>query len=458
LENTENLGKESITKLLMKFSIPAIIAMVINAIYNIVDRVFIGQIVGEQALAGLTIAFPLMMVVFAVAALIGQGGANLISIRLGEKDRAGADHAFASLLVMVLLAGVLLVLLGLLNLDSLLTLLGAEGEVHTFAKKYMSIILIGVIFQMLGFCLSSVTRAEGFPLLSMVAMVIPGVTNMFLDFIFIALLGMGVEGAALATIIGQLIGFLILGSHFVRRKSSLKLHLKDFIPDFRVMGKILSIGSATFVTTIGTSLSMMFLNVYLANYGGTPAVTSMGAINSLYTLFIMPVMGIQGGLQPIIGYNYGAGKYSRVKEALNKALVIGVGFSTVVFLILQLFPQIFIGLFLDKSSDTLAVAVHGLRIFIAMLPLLTFNIFGSAYFQAIASSRIALFLGALRQVFYLLPVLFVLPRFMGLNGVWLATPIADFLAIATTALFLIHGIRTMGKSDSPSARMAVEPV
>lgn len=445
MKNTENLGKEPIGTLLMKFSIPAIIAMVINAIYNIVDRIFIGQIVGEQALAGLTISFPLMMMSFAIGALIGQGGANLISIRLGEQDKNRADHAYATTVLMAVSLGVIFSIVILTNLGSLLSILGAEAQVLRFGSDYMSIIAIGFVFQMLGFALNSVSRAEGFPIISMISMVIPGLMNMILDYIFIARLGMGVQGAALATIIGQFVGLVILASHFLGKKSTLNLHLKDFIPDFRVMGKIMSIGSATFVSTIGTSISMMLLNVSLGIYGGTPAVTSMGAINSLYTLFIMPIMGIQGGLQPIIGYNYGAKEYDRVKEALKKALYIGVAFSTSVFLLLQVFPHSFISLFLDQDSATLPIAVKGLRIFVVMLPLLPFNLFGVAYFQAIASSRIALTLGAMRQVIYLIPLLLILPAFSRLNGVWMATPIADSLAILTTLAFLIPGIRSLGK-------------
>lgn len=441
MKNTKHLGTEPIGKLLIEFSIPAIIAMVVNAIYNIVDRIFIGKYVGEQALAGLTIAFPIMIIIFAVAALIGQGGANLISIKLGEKDNKGADRVFTNTIVMAVVLGMFMIILGVLNLNILLRVLGADQEVFTNAKDYMNIIFMGVIFQLIAFNLNNMARAEGFPVIAMQSMVISGVTNIILDYVFIGLMGIGVKGAALATIIGQFIGLLILFKHFIKGESSLKIDVKHIIPDKKVVGKILSVGSPTFITTIGTSASMMVLNIYLGKYGGTPAITSMGAINSLYTLVIMPILGIQGGMKPIVGYNYGARKFTRVNETLLKAVGIGIVFSTIVFTILQLFPETFISLFLDKSSDTMHIAVNGLKVYIATLPIVCINIFGVGYFQAIANSKKAIMLGSLRQFVYLLPLLLTLPHFFNLKGVWISVPIADFMAVVTTLALLIHDIR-----------------
>ncbi len=441
MENTNDLRTQPIGKLLIKYSIPAIIAMGVNAIYNIVDRMFIGKYVGEEALAGLTIAFPIMMIIFAVAALIGHGGASLISIKLGENDNIGANHVFTNVVVMAVVSGLFMIALGALNLHRLLSALGADQEVLIYAKDYMNIIFVGVIFQLLAFNLNNVVRAEGFPVLTMKSMVVSGVVNIILDYIFIGLMGIGVKGAALATIIGQMVGLLILLNHFRKGKSNLKINIKGLLPDKKVVGKILSVGSPTFITTVGTSASMMLLNSYLGKYGGTPAITSMGAINSLYTLFIMPIMGIQGGMQPIIGYNYGAKEFLRVKEALLKAIGIGIAFSLMVFAILQLSPETFILMFLDESSDTVGIAVTGLRIYIAILPILCINMFGAAYFQAIANSKKAIALGGLRQFIYLVPLLLILPNFFNLKGVWMSVPVADFMAVVTTLALLIPDIK-----------------
>ncbi len=437
MTKTQELGTKSIGSLLAQYSIPAVIAMLVNAIYNVVDRIFIGQYAGEDALAGLTISFPIMMILFAFASLIGAGGAALISIRLGEKDEEGASHVFGNSLSFGLIVTIITLVIVSINLKGLFGIFGATDDVLVYATTYMSIIIGGFVFQMISFILNNTVRTEGLPLLSMVAMIASALTNIALDFVFIGLLRMGVAGAAYATIAGQFVGLSILLSFYLRGKSSLHIRIKDFLPDFKVISHIITIGFATFVSTIGTSVAMTFLNISLGKYGGTAAITSMGAINSLYTFFIMPIMGIMQGMQPIIGYNHGAKLKDRVNQTLKLGVMIGVGFSSVVFLLLQLFPEIFITMFLKTGSSTVDVAVNGLRIFIIMLPLLSINLIGVTYFQATAKGRISMILGMLRQFVFLLPLLFILPGWFGLNGVWFATPIADGLAIIVTVIVLM---------------------
>ncbi len=433
---TAELGTKSIGKLLAQYSIPAVIAMLVNAVYNIVDRIFIGRYVGESALAGLTITFPVMLIIFAFASLIGAGGATLISIKLGEKDDKGACYVFGNTLTSGAILTVIVTALLFTNLQSLLRFLGANGEVLEYAVIYMSIILGGFIFQMISFTLSIFVRTEGAPILSMIAMVTSALINIVLDYIFIREFGWGVAGAAYATIIGQLFGLVILLSFYFRGKSNLHLKVNDFIPKIKLIGQIISIGFATFMSTIGISIAMTMLNRSLGEYGGVAAITSMGAINSLYTFFIMPIMGITQAMQPIIGYNHGARNNDRVKKTLRLGIAVGVVFSSIVFLLLQLFPSMFINMFLQPGSSTVDIAINGLRIFILMLPVLSINLIGIAYYQSIAKGRIALVLGLLRQFLFLVPVLMILPKFWGLNGVWAATPIADALAIFITIMVL----------------------
>ena len=435
---TKELGTKPIGALLAQYSIPAVIAMLVNAIYNVVDRIFIGQYAGENALAGLTIAFPIMMMIFAFASLIGAGGSSLLAIRFGEKDKEGANHVFGNTLSFGLIVTAVTLTIIFLNLESLLTLFGATPDVVSYAITYMSIILGGFIFQMIAFILSSTIRTEGQPMLAMFAMLASALTNIFLDYIFIALLDMGVAGAAYATILGQFAGLSILLSYYLRGKSTLHLTLKHITPDFKIIGQIITIGFATFISTIGTSVAMAFLNRGLSEYGGTAAITSMGAINSLYTFFIMPIMGITQGMQPIMGYNHGAGEKKRVHQTLLYGLIIGVVFSTLVFGLLELFPATFIAMFLEPGSDTITVAVNGLRIFMMMLPLLSVNLMGIAYFQSTAQGRVSMILGTLRQFVFLVPLVLILPTIFGLNGVWFATPIADALAIMVTVIILIR--------------------
>jgi len=272
-------------------------------------------------------------------------------------------------------------------------------------------------------------------------MLASAITNIILDTIFIVVLGWGVKGAALATISGQFAGLIILLTFYLRGNSVLKLKLKDFIPAWSVYSKFLAIGFSTFISTIGSSIAMSFLNRGLVKYGGTAAITSMGAINSLYTLFIMPIMGIQQGMQPIIGYNHGAGMRDRVYKTLRLGIIIGVIFSTVVFILLEVFPTTFISMFLDPKSSTIPIAVTGLRIYMMMMPLLSINMFGIAFYQSTAKSREALVLGMLRQVILLIPIVMVMQNLFGLIGVWASVPISDGLSIIITAIALVVSYR-----------------
>lgn len=436
MDNIKNLGTAPIGKLLAKYSIPAVIAMIVNAIYNVVDRIFIGNLVGEEALAGLTVVFPIMMITFAFANLIGIGGSSILSIKLGENNVSEANHVFGNTISYGILMTVITLLTIKVNLLDLLNIFGASGNVLKYSHSYMSIILFGFIFQMTSFILSCSVRSEGKPVLSMVAMIASALTNIVLDYIFIYFMDMGVEGAAFATIIGQFVGLIILARFYFSGKSQIKVKGLDFIPDLRLLRKIVSIGFATFISTLGTSIALSFINIGLGKYGGTAAVTSMGAINSLYTFFIMPIMGITQGMQPIIGYNYGYNDMDRVKKTLKYALMVGVIFSTFVFIILELFPEYFVGMFLTKGSSTIPVAVTGLRIFIAMLPLLSINFMGVAYFQSTAQSTISMVLGMLRQFIILIPLIIILPSHFGLTGVWIATPISDCIAIIIVSITL----------------------
>lgn len=441
MSTTNELGTKPIITLLAKYSIPAVVAMLVNAIYNVVDRIFIGQFAGENALAGLTIAFPVMVIIFAFASLIGEGGAALLSIRFGEQDGKGANNVFGNTLSFGLIVTTITLIVVFINLDGVIALFGGTTDTTSYAVAYMSIILGGFIFQMISYILTSAVRTEGQPNLSMIAMVTSALVNIVLDYIFIGLLNMGVVGAAYATIAGQFAGLAILLSFYVRGKSQLKLTLQDLKPNFQLILKIVTIGFASFVSTVGISIALAMINRSLSLYAGTAGVTSMGAINSLYTFFIMPIMGITQGMQPIMGYNHGAKNNERVTKTLKYGVLIGVVFSVFVFTLLEVFPVTFISMFLDSGSETLEMAVNGLRIYMIMLPLLSLSLMGITYFQATEQGRISVILGTLRQFVFLIPLLFVLPNFFGINGVWMSIPIADGMAIIVTTLLLVKDRR-----------------
>lgn len=437
MNQTEKLGTESIVKLIFKYSVPSTVGMLVNAIYNIVDRMFICKFVGENAMAGLTIAFPIMMVFNSIAVLIGIGGSSLIAIYFGKKKYDEANGIFGNVSSLLILTSALTIAGLLLGMDFLLGLFGASPEVVNYARSYLSIILFGMFFQLTAFTLNSIIRAEGHPNLAMLAMIASAAANIVLDYIFIGILKKGVQGAAVATILGQAVGFIILLQYFVSGKSILKIKLANFrlVPSY--VKEICSIGSASFLLHIGMSLSFSFLNAALAKYGGDAAITSLGAINSLFTLVIMPVNGIQQGLTPIIGYNHGAKLKTRANKALFYGIAIAAGFSILLFAAMELFPEFLLSLFLSHDSPTMTTAVNGFRLYIASLPIISIIFLGVSYFQATAQGGKAFFLGFSRQLLFLIPTILFLPKIFGLNGVWLATPVADAFAAAAAVLLLL---------------------
>lgn len=441
--NSQRLESTSILRLLIQFSIPAFIGLLVNAIYNIVDRAFIGRIVGEQALAAITIGFPIMFVVFSGAVLIGGGGASLISLSFGEKDTEKANSIFTQSILIVLLLGIILSITGYLLLDFSLSLLTSDHQIILLAKQYLEVIYIGVIFQLMGFILTSIARAEGFPIVSMVSMLIAAVVNIILDYVFIARLGMGVQGAALATIIGQFLGFAVVAYHFWFGNSQLRFGRKYIKYEPEIIINIFKVGAPSFVITLGSGISMMILTSFLGRLGGTSSLAAMGAITSLTIFLTRPLMGLQNGIRPIIGYNYGAKNYSRVRSTIVMSNILAFAVNGIILMIVLLFPQFFLSLFIEEASETMAIAIRGMRIYTFMLPLIGINVLGAGYFQSIADSSKAFILGGLRQLFLLIPLLFILPEEFGILGVWYATPVADGLAILISMTLLIPEMRRL---------------
>ncbi|WFD10207.1 MATE family efflux transporter [Tepidibacter hydrothermalis] len=442
MDKTKQLGTEPIGKLLTQYSVPAIIAMIVNAVYNIIDRIFIAQYAGESALAGLTVTFPIMMLIIAFASLIGSGSASIMAIKLGKNDKEGVSQTFGNSLTLGSIVAVLFMIVCYPNMNFVLSLLGANSSLLSYAADYMNIILIGFIFQMTSFVLSSSVRIEGNPMLSMTSMLVGAITNIILDYVFIGVLSWGVKGAAIATVAGQILGFLVLLSFYMRKRSILLITKENFIPKFEEIKDIVSVGFTSFLSTIGASVASVFLNRSLITYGGNAAITAIGAISSLSTLFLMPMIGIQQGMQPIISYNHGSMFKDRVNKTLLLSVVVSSLFAVIVFICLQLYPEAFMSMFLSKESSTMQVAVTGLRYYILMLPGLGIGFIGSAYFQAIAKSKEAIILGSLRQFILLIPLVIILPKLFGLTGVWLSTPVADAITILATAVLLIKDIRT----------------
>lgn len=437
--NLNELETDNIFKLIFKFSIPAVVGMIVNSIYNMVDRMFIGNYVGEDALGGLVVAFPIMMFYFAFASVIGVGGAALVSIKFGEKDEDTAQKVFGNMLMMITIVCIVGILAGVFFLDEMLYLAGATGNIFEQAKIYFRVLLFGIPFQLVSFVLSSLLRAESKPKIAMACMITAAISNIIFDYIFIVLVGMGTFGAALATVFGQALGFFISAKHFLSGNSKLKLKKENLKLDFGIITQILSIGAFNFINSVGVSFSSALLNKSLSFYGGDAAITSMGAINSLGTLAIMPLMGMQQGLQPIIGFNHGANKKERVREAFFKSVGIAFAFTSFVCILMNMFPEYAISLFIPEDSPTMPIAVEGFKYYIFMLPFLSIYVVAIALFQATGSGKTALILGSTRQFIFLIPLTYIVPKIVNsLTGVWLIIPISDGLAISVACILIIN--------------------
>lgn len=444
MDSSKQLGEENIGKLLIKFSVPAIIGMLVNGLYNVVDRIFIGRGIGKLALSGVTVTFPIAIMIMAFAMLVGIGSAALISIKLGQQKKEEAEHILGNAFTLLIILSIVVTILGLMFLEPLLIKIGASKDILPYAKEYITIILIGAIFQSVGFGLNNTIRSEGNPRAAMFTMLIGGILNTILDPIFIFIFHMGTRGAAIATIISQAVSMIWVLYYFFGGNSVLKIRYKNLKLDVKVVKSIFAIGMSPFSMQLAASIVSIISNRSLVEYGGDLALGAMGVIMSVVMMVLMPTFGINQGCQPIIGYNYGAKNYKRVKHALKLAILAATAITTTGFILIQVFPKQIISLF-NKDPELIAIGSHGIRIYLFMLPIIGFQIVSSNYFQAIGKAKISIFLGLSRQVILLIPLLFILPRLFGLDGVWLSGPSSDVIASIITAVFIFVEIKHLNK-------------
>lgn len=445
MERSRQLSEESVGKLLLKFSIPAITGMLVNALYNIVDRIFVGNGVDALAISGITIAFPIMNIIMAFGMLVGIGTSSLISIRLGQKNKEEAEQILGNAFILTIIISLIITVFGLLFLDKILVMFGAKDLVFEFSRDYTKIILIGVIFQNLAFSLNHSIRASGSPKIAMLSMLIGAIMNTILDPLFIYVFHLGVKGAAIATIMSQAVSAAWVLSFYLRNKGMISLHKRNFTLKPKLILSIFSIGVAPFAMQIAASAITFILNSSLIKYGGDIAVAAMGVINSIAMLILMPIFGINQGVQPIIGFNYGAKNFNRVKQALWLAMIGAVSIATLGFILVEIFPSAIVSVFGRNNQELIEVGAHGLRVYLAMLPFIGFQVISANYFQAVGKPKHSMFLSLTRQVIVLIPLLFILPGIFKLNGVWSAGPTADFIAFLITAVFILREMRNLDK-------------
>lgn len=437
MDHSKQLGEEKISKLLVKFSIPAIVGMMVNALYNVVDRIFIGNGVGPLGIAGITIGFPIMLVIMAFAMLIGIGSNSLISIKLGEQRKAEAELILGNAMVLLVCTALVISSIGLIFIEPLLRNFGASEAVLPYAKEYLSIILLGTPASTLGFGMNNFIRAEGNPRIAMLTMLIGAILNTILDPIFIFVFGWGIKGAAIATILSQAASAAWVLHYFLGGRSNLKVHAKNLKPQAKVVARIVSLGAAPFLMQLAASVLNAIMNRSLTIYGGDIAVSGMGVVMSITMLILMPIFGINQGAQPIIGYNYGAHKFDRVKKALKLAVIAATTVATLGFIITRLFPYQLISLFNRTDKDLLEFGARAISIYLIFLPIIGFQIVSANYFQSVGKPRHATFLSLSRQVLILIPMLLILPRYFGLDGLLMAGPVSDLTSSIVTGIFLM---------------------
>lgn len=450
LDREKRLANENTLKLLISFSIPAIVGMLVNALYNIVDRIFIGQMpnVGDIAITGVGLTFPIMTVIMAFAMLAGIGAAATISIRLGQKKKEVAEHVLGNALVLVIIFAIVITLFGLLLIDKLLVIFGASENTFGYAKDYTVIILIGTIFNMAAFSMNHCIRAEGNPKRAASTMLIGALLNTILDPIFIFALDMGVQGAALATIISQAVSAAWVLSYFLTGKSNLRLKASYFKLDADIVKSIFAIGVSPFSMQLAASVVSITANKALFAYGGDLAIGAMTVINSVAMLFLMPIFGLNQGAQPIIGFNYGAKAFDRVKATLKYAIMGASCFVIIGFITIQVFASHLIKLFNNKE-ELVSIGSSGIRIYLFMLPVVGFQIISANYFQSIGKAKISIFLSLLRQVILLIPLYIILPKIFGtLTSVWFAGPLADGTASIVTGILLLRELRRLNNAHN----------
>ncbi len=436
MDNSVAMRDQSIGSLLWKFSLPAIVGMLVNALYNIVDRIFVGRGVGSIAIAATTVAFPIMLILIAVSMLIGIGATALISIRLGQKRKEEAEKVAGNAAVMLIILPLIIAVIYLLFPEQILVFFGASNEVLPYARDFVHIIMMGAAFGSISMGMNNFIRAEGNPRLAMFTQITGALINGVLNYIFIFKMGLGIKGSALATISGQLFSAIWVLSYFLSGRSLVKIRLKNLIPQIPILASIMSIGFAPFAMQIASSIQQSILNKTLQVYGGDLALSAVGIIMSILTLLFMPIVGLSQGAQPLIGFNYGARQYDRVKETMKIAVIAGTGIALTGYLAIHIWPAQIVGLFSKGDTALTDMTSQAMKVFLALFPVVGFQIICANYFQAVGKPVQSTILSLSRQVLLFIPLLLILPHFWGINGVWRTAPIADGLSVLLTATLI----------------------
>ncbi|WP_226585416.1 MATE family efflux transporter [Halobacillus litoralis] len=456
-EQSQRLGSQPIPKLLANLSIPAMIGMFVMALYNVIDTLFIARGVGILGVSGVSIGFPVMMIIMAIAAAVGIGGASVISRRLGENKQEAADAVFGNILFMIVLISFFGFIGAFTFLEPLLKLFGATENIMPYAKDYLFPIMVGSIFFSFSFTTNSIIRSEGNSKFAMVTMIIPAVLNIILDPIFIFGLDMGVRGASVATVISQATVTIVVLNYFLKGKSTLTVRWSALKPQWLIIKEVLTIGMPAFIRQVSGSGMMIAINLMLIKFGGEFEVGVFGIVQKLAMFTIMPMIGVLQGMQPIIGYNYGAKNYARLKETVVLGLKVVTMISTGIFVLMMAFPEGLMNIF-TGDEQTIETGAYAIRIMFALAVLIGAQVVSGGLYQALGMAKPALILSMARQVLFLIPLVLILPNFFGVTGVWLAFPLSDLLAFTLSMIFLYKDRALFFKSKKETGTYETAPL
>lgn len=443
MENTKAtllLGTQPVGKLLMQYAMPAVIAMTAASLYNIIDSIFIGQGVGALAISGLAVTFPLMNLSAAFGAMVGVGASTTMSVKLGQKDYATAENILGNVIVLNTIIGITFTVLALIFLDPILYFFGASDETIKYARDFMFVILLGNVFSHLYFGLNAVLRAASKPKQAMYATIFTVVVNTLLDPLFIYTFHMGIQGAAFATVLAQFMALMWQLKLFSNKNELIHLKAGIFRLKKKIVNNIIAIGLSPFSMNVCACLVVIFINKGLQRYGGDMAVGAYGIVNRIGFIFVMFVMGVNQGMQPIAGYNYGAQQSDRVRKVLNYSIIAATIITTIGFIIGEFLPWQCARLF-TTDSELIKMSVNGMRINMLAFPIIGYQMVVANFFQSIGKAGISIFLSLTRQLIFLVPLLIIMPHIFGVDGVWYSLPISDTLAAVMALIMIVRQIK-----------------
>ena len=441
-QSTLELGTKPVGRLLMQYAMPAIIAMTASSLYNMVDSIFIGQGVGPMAISGLALTFPFMNLSAAFGAAVGVGASTCISVKLGQRDYSTAQNILGNTITLNLIIGVLFSIVSLLFLDPILYFFGASDQTIPYARDYMVIILLGNVFSHMYFGMNAVLRAAGKPRHAMYATMFTVIMNTMLDPLFIYTLGLGISGAAYATILSQMIALTWQIWLFADRSQLLHLCKGTYKLRKAIVRNIIGIGMSPFLMNVCACIVVIFINKGLLQYGGDLTVDAYGISNRIAFIFDMVIMGINQGMQPIAGYNYGARNTARLMKTLKLSMLAATVVTTSGFLVAEFIPELCARMF-TPDEQLIGLAAHGLRIIMATFPIVGYQMVVTNFFVSIGMAKTSIFLSMSRQMLFLFPLLLLLPLEFGVNGVWMSMPISDTLSALVTLWLMVRYMNKM---------------